>query len=258
MTRPPLQGILLGTADATPQADRGQSATFVQTPSYRFLVDVGSGALQKLVRTGHSPSEIDAIFLTHAHLDHLGDLLFYFFGIGAKTIPRSKPLTLYGSAQTLAYVRGMYDVFSHWTARDPSAVVWIPVDAGQCFCVGDLVVRTSSVHHTESSLAYRWETPCGKSLAMTGDTGVHAPLIDFVQGADVLIVECGSDPASPVETHLTPQQLVDFLDASRPKRAYIVHCASTIDRVELDAFLRASYDGMWHLADDCDPFVIST
>lgn len=258
MIRPPFQGILLGTADATPQPDRGQSATFVQTPSYQFLVDVGSGALQKLVQAGHSPSDIDAVFLTHAHLDHLGDLLFYFFGIGVKTIPRTTPLHVYGSAQTLKYAREIYDVFSHWTARDPNAVQWIPISTHQCFQAGDLLVQTSSVHHNESSLAYRWETQCGASLVITGDTGVHPPLVEFAQKADVLVVECGSDPASPIDTHLTPQQLLEFLQATRPREAYIVHCASTLDRAKLDAFLRASYDGIWHLANDGDRFAAPT
>lgn len=254
MPRSPLQGILLGTADATPQPHRGQSATFVQYKDYRFLVDIGSGALQKLVEMGESPSDLHAVFLTHAHLDHLGDLLFLFFGIGAQTIPRQFPLALYASEQTLTHVRAMYDAFAPWTARDPDAVTWNPIAAHQHLDIGGLRLRTSNVHHTESSIAYQWETPDGHRLAIPGDTGVCAPLLEFVRDVDTLILECGSDPAHPVPTHLTPEQVLEVLNYAQPNQAYIVHCASTLNREELRAYFKSSYDGTLYLAEDCDRF----
>jgi len=256
MHRPPFHGILLGTADATPQPYRGQSATFVQYQDQRFLVDIGSGALQKLVEMNESPSDLDAIFLTHAHLDHLGDLLFFFFGIGAKTIPRDKPLALYGSHQTLTHVRAMYDAFAPWTARDPSAVTWHPLHVGQDVEFGGLRVETGAVRHTESSVAYRWHTPVGQTLVIPGDTGLCPSLIDFMRGAHTVLLECGSDPKHPVDTHLTPAQVVDVLQQTRPTQAYIVHCASTLNRAELSEYLQSSYDGTLYLAEDCDRFQI--
>lgn len=251
-----MHGILLGTADATPQPDRGPSATFVHSDEHRFLVDIGSGAVQKLAAAGVSPASIDALYLTHAHGDHLGDLLYLLFGIGVGVIARAQPLTLIGSAFTLRLVREMYDVFARWTDRVPERITWMPVEENARFTVGDLRVTTHAVNHTEGALAYRWENTAGARLAITGDTGAYPPLADFVRGVDTLIVECGSDPNDPVPSHLSPQELLDLLHAAQPKMTHVVHCAATMDRPALDSLLQTSYDGAIRLADDGDRFYV--
>lgn len=256
MTRPHLHGILLGTADATPQPDRGPSATFVHHDTHRFLVDIGSGAIQKLAAFGISASSLDALYLTHAHGDHLGDLLYLLFGIGVGVIAREHPLKLIGSAMTLGYVREFYDVFARWTDRVPERFEWMEVEAGARFTLGALKVQTHAVHHTDGSLAYRWTHPDGASIAITGDTGAHRELAEFVRGVNTLIVECGSDPENPVPTHLSPEQLLALLQTARPKVAHIVHCAATLDRTALDSLVQTSYDGVAHLANDGDRFYV--
>lgn len=256
MSGPPLRFVTLGTADATPQANRGPSSTFVQYESQRFLVDIGSGALQKLLRAGCTPSELDAVFLTHAHVDHLGDLLPLLFGVGVGVIKRDRPLTLYASAQTFEHVRGMHHAFEQWTERKRELLRWVEVVPHQQFELGALRVHTGSVHHTDSSVAFKWETPDGRTLAIPGDTGTHPPLIDFVREVDGMIIECGSDPKRPVDTHLTPQQLSDLLGAAQPKHAWVVHLAPALYDQPLDSLLKASYAGRVTFPSDLDSFVI--
>lgn len=256
MRTPPLRFITLGTADATPQADRGPSSTFVQYESQRFLVDIGSGALQKLVRAGCTASDLDALFLTHAHVDHLGDLLPLLFGIGVGVIARTKPLTLYTSAATFEHVREMSHAFHHWTSRKDELLRWVEVAPEQQFEMGALRVHTGSVNHTESSVAFKWETPDGRTLAIPGDTGTHPPLVEFVRNVDGLIIECGSDPEFPVETHLTPTQLGALLTDAQPKHTWVVHVAPAVRDQQLDSLLKASYGGLVSFPNDLDDFVL--
>lgn len=256
MNAAPLHVVLLGTANAEPQADRGPTSTFVRWGTQRFLVDIGSGALQKLHRAGGTPSTLDAVFLTHAHVDHLGDLLPLLFGIGVGTIARDYPLTIYGSAKTFEYVRQMHQAFGHWTARKPELLRWVEVAPHMSFEIGALGVYTSTVHHTDSSVAYKWETPDGRTLAIPGDTGVHAPLADFVRGVDALIIECGSHPDTPIDTHLAPQQLAALLNDAQPAQTWVVHCAPALYALPLDSTLRASYAGRVHFPNDLDAFVL--
>lgn len=256
MSTPLLRFVTLGTADATPQADRGPSSTFVHYKSQRFLVDIGSGALQKLLRTGSTASDLDALFLTHAHVDHLGDLLPLLFGIGVGVIARSKPLTLYTSAATFEHVREMSRAFHHWTGRRDELLQWVEVAPGQQFEMGALRVHTGSVNHTESSVAFKWETADGRTLAIPGDTGTHPPLVDFVRRVDGLLIECGSHPNCPVETHLTPKQLGELLTAAQPKHTWVVHVAPALRAQPLDSLLKASYDGVVSFPDDLDEFVL--
>jgi ribonuclease Z len=58
-----------GTAGSVPTARRGLSALLVRAGGDRLLFDCGEGAQQQLLRSVGLP-DLDAIFLTHYHLDH--------------------------------------------------------------------------------------------------------------------------------------------------------------------------------------------
>ncbi len=248
--------VTLGTADGTPQADRGPSSTYVTHHDFRFLVDIGSGALQKLMRVGGDPSSLDAVFLTHAHVDHIGDLLPLLFGIAVGTIRRKSPLVIYGSEETLRYAHALGDAFAYWLDRLGNRVDYRIVEPTDRFCLHNTTVTIGTVEHTSSSVAYRWQFPNKKCLVICGDTGVHPPLVSFAQDADALLIECGSDPASPLPHHLTPTQLVALLRATRPATAYVVHRPPTLLSDDIETTIEETYGGTIVFPRDLDGFMI--
>src|SRR3954454_20537091 len=58
-----------GTAGSVPTARRGLPALLLRAGGERLLFDCGEGTQQQLLRSVGLP-ELDAIFLTHYHLDH--------------------------------------------------------------------------------------------------------------------------------------------------------------------------------------------
>ena len=58
-----------GTAGSAPTARRGLPATLVRAGGDRLLFDCGEGTQQQLLRSVGLP-ELDAVFITHLHLDH--------------------------------------------------------------------------------------------------------------------------------------------------------------------------------------------
>src|SRR5919201_2306740 len=58
-----------GTAGSVPTARRGLPALLLRAGGERFLFDCGEGTQQQLLRSVGLP-ELNAIFLTHFHLDH--------------------------------------------------------------------------------------------------------------------------------------------------------------------------------------------
>jgi ribonuclease Z len=83
-----------GTAGSVPTARRGLPALLLRAGGDRLLFDCGEGTQQQLLRSSVGLPDLDAIFLTHYHLDHwLGVVgMLKTFDLRA----RERPLAIYG------------------------------------------------------------------------------------------------------------------------------------------------------------------
>jgi ribonuclease Z len=82
-----------GTAGSVPTARRGLPALLLRAGGERILIDCGEGTQQQLLRSVGLP-ELDAIFVTHLHLDHWLGLLGMVKTFDLRS--RERPLTIYG------------------------------------------------------------------------------------------------------------------------------------------------------------------
>lgn len=92
-----LRVTFLGTSAAIPTTERNPSGVFVNREGDRLLFDVGEGTQRQMMRYG-TGFAIEAIFLTHAHGDHVlglpGLLQTWAF------TERTEPITIYTPAGT--------------------------------------------------------------------------------------------------------------------------------------------------------------
>lgn len=63
--------LFLGTAGSAPTAARGTSATLVRRGGDRLLVDCGEGTQRQLLRSDAGLVDLEHVFLTHLHADHV-------------------------------------------------------------------------------------------------------------------------------------------------------------------------------------------
>jgi ribonuclease Z len=82
-----------GTAGSVPTARRGLPALLLRAGGHRILIDCGEGTQQQLLRSVGLP-ELDAVFITHFHLDHWLGLLGMLKTFDLRG--REKPLIVYG------------------------------------------------------------------------------------------------------------------------------------------------------------------
>jgi len=59
-----------GTAGSVPTPKRGLPALLLRAGGERILLDCGEGTQHQLLRSNVGLPEVDAIFITHLHLDH--------------------------------------------------------------------------------------------------------------------------------------------------------------------------------------------
>ena len=95
-----LELVFLGTAASAPTAARGTASTLIRRGGDRVLVDCGEGTQRQLLRSDVGLVDLEHIFLTHLHADHVLGLpgMLKTFGLRGREVP----VTVYGPRGTRA------------------------------------------------------------------------------------------------------------------------------------------------------------
>lgn len=211
--------LFLGTAGGrrvTFKQLRASGGFLVESGPWRVHVDPGPGALVRLVQCGIDPGSIDAILLTHRHLDHSADV------------------------NALIEARTM----GGWT---PGGILFAPKDALEG---GDPVVFRYHRRNLErvEELSPGWETTWdgfslkamwphvhngvetyglaimkdGIKVGYVSDGRVEECLGDLYSGMDLLILNTTFRYPRDMD-HLSVEDVVPLLQRARPRLALITH-----------------------------------
>ena len=278
---------LLGTGDPIPRLDRFGPATLVEAGPHRLLFDAGRGAAQRLGQLGIALGDIDVVFITHFHHDHLNGFsdLWLTGWLPNPFGRRSMPLRVVGPTGTASIMEGLRQAY------DPNIQIRIVDEqlppAGAEFDVSEfsgdgtvydqdgVVVRAFAVDHGQyikPSYGYRIEYE-GRSVAISGDTRFDENLIEAARGVDVIIhevvaareelVEFDERMQLIIDHHTTPEEAGIVFDRVHPKLAvythYVLLSAPNSPEVTIDEVLertRTSYAGPLVAGEDLMRFEI--
>ncbi|WP_457597368.1 HD domain-containing phosphohydrolase [Hydrogenimonas sp.] len=205
---------ILGAA-ASPVKGEGMTSLLL-SPS--AAIDAGNLVAGLRGRKG----ELEHLFLTHSHLDHIVDIPFYLdttFG------ERRKSLTIYGTPETLHNIRTHLFCDEIWTdytrltlpASGEPAVRMVPLAYGERVALEGVRVTPIRNLHTEGSCAFLVETEEGAVL-FSSDTGYYPPLAETIAAIPslrslVFELSYPDEMAALAEKtrHLTPRMLAEML-----------------------------------------------
>lgn len=186
--------IFLGTAAALPTGDRGNTALAIpgdprEAGSSGLLVDTGGDIYPALCRAGLAQDELSDLFITHAHIDHIGSLpsLIESYRLGGRHVP----LHIYGlpevieTAQQIVAVFGYELTLDSWTFE----VTYTAVEDGQQLPLGGIPATFARVDHTLPCAGFRLSLPNG-DFAYTSDTQPTPAIQRLAKGARALVTEC--------------------------------------------------------------------
>ncbi|HWQ17264.1 MAG TPA: ribonuclease Z [Sulfolobales archaeon] len=216
----------LGTGAGAPTAKRWASSIAISVSSSYYLLDCGEGCQLRMSSLGISPLRIAAIFITHAHGDHV---------LGLAPLVES---------------------MSHHGRRDP---LYLVAPQGVDRLVGetikitgggvdfDLIVRSPSdgyddrnisvkgyrVCHSTESWGYRLSIKKKKlDICYTGDTMACREVIEACRGVDILIHEATFTQENEAEArsymHSTAREAARAALEVGARYLYLTHISSRI------------------------------
>jgi ribonuclease Z len=212
--------VLLGTGGPRPDAKRNATTTLIQLGDENILFDAGRGVVIQLVRAGVPLNAVNPVFITHHHVDHIGDL--YDVMLSTWMYGRQEPLRIYGPPDTQRIVdvllTQVYDKDWQWRSMgEPALGGWKPVvvedvgtglvvDTGRWRVIADIVNHGDGLGFPPDFLkrwicyGYRFEAE-GKVVAISGDTIPCDGIDRLARGADVLIHCCYMASAEAENEH---------------------------------------------------------
>ena len=189
---------LLGTGCPKVDYKRFGPANLISTKMTKILVDCGSGITQRLDQIKISTADIDALFLTHLHSDHVIDL--YQLIISSWHSYRTKPWKVYGPKGTKKFVS---KIMNAWQEERMQRIKYEKRSSTKAFNIivkefstsgtiniKDLKIKYFEVDHKPVPFAYGF---CflknNKKLTISGDTRPCENIMKFGQLSDVLLHE---------------------------------------------------------------------
>ncbi|HEY7348914.1 MAG TPA: MBL fold metallo-hydrolase [Ktedonobacterales bacterium] len=184
----------LGTAAAVPTADRGYTSLVIFDGRTGMLIDCGAIVFQGLLRANIQPETITDLFITHAHIDHIGGLPSLLECL--RLSGRRAPLRVWALPETLEVVDHLLQTFAFEIPLPlPYALNIQRLEGdGACPPFGDNAFSFIPVQHSIPTAGLRLSFPRDDGSAWTvvysSDTRPIKALETFAQGCDLLILEC--------------------------------------------------------------------
>ncbi len=213
----------IGTGTAAPSALLHPSAVCFDLDGYIGLLDIGAGAVHRMFSMGIDPIDIENIFLSHFHSDHVSDLIMLMHSNNAtpgKT--RQKPLNLYGPAGLKYLAETLNDLFPETVPENYELNIFEITGRGPVSPAPGISLSCCKTGHTDYSLAYRFFSG-DRSFVYTGDCAYSSALTDFCKWADVLITECSYTDESRTEDHLCVSEAGAFAKEAGVGNLVITH-----------------------------------
>lgn len=257
---------LLATGTPFPNAERFGSAILVEAGAKKLLFDCGRGVVIRLAGARVNPAEIEDVYLTHLHSDHvtgIPDLWLTGWFLG-----RKEPLRVWGPAGTGDMAHHLVEAF-RFDVQTRATTEGLPpkgaeidareIEQGKVYDDGSIRVSAFTVDHgaVKPALGYRVDY-AGHSVVISGDTKFSQNLINFAKGADCLIHVAWSVGAKN-PTPLSSRSIASAEDAGRvfatvrPRLAVVYHYK---DEEGLPNAVRATYSGAFVIAKDLMTIVI--
>ncbi len=238
--------IVLGSGTSLPHPRRASSAHWLETDAGTILLDISADGPHRMAEEELDWANLDAIWISHFHLDHVGGLTPFLFATrnAPQTQSRTKPLHIYGPKGFIKLLTAVDESNNYRLLQQPFPVKLFEVEPAAPFqLLPGIDAVAFSTPHTKESLAIRLKDKAGSTIVYTSDTGYSDGLIGFASGTTLLLMECSFYKNKPVEKHLELADAMRIADKCRPEKLVLSHLYFEWDGIDLAAESRKLWTG---------------
>jgi ribonuclease BN (tRNA processing enzyme) len=233
--------IILGSSSGMPSPSRFCSSFLLDTEREKYLFDAGEGVSFSLLRNKIDFNQINYVFITHSHVDHLGGLflLVQMMHLTQRKIPLEIYLpeeaihgvenflrTLYLFEEKLSLRLNLHPIKPNFVFKNEE--IGIKAHQNRHLSGNEEVIRehnfpnqmqsfcfvvnlSAGVNHTVHTAGSIGE---GKKIVYSGDIESSSDLANIIFDADLLITEC---------MHPRLEKLLYLITESKVKSAVFTH-----------------------------------
>ena len=190
----------------------------------KHIIDAPPTALLSLRRAGISPADIETIFITHLHGDHVFGLPFLL--LEKKYISDrdgESQLTIVGSSGVKDRLRTLCNLAFPGSLDDAlDNVIFVETDSGE---IDGWNWERFRVHHDDAvdPFGYRFEHTDGCSFVHSGDSGPCENLERAIERSQLAVVEMGFPQWVPSDHHHKPDDIQALSERQSHAKLLITH-----------------------------------
>ena len=222
---------LLGTGAAFSDAHRTTTMLAFTDDDSTLVVDCGGDVVQRLLAASIDLTTIEALILTHEHIDHIGG--FPLFMEKMWLAGRRDPIPVYGIEPALDQARRCFATFdtSGWTGLPD--IHWYPfAEAPNALVLTDAAweVKAAPGMHFVPVVGLRVESKrTGGVVVYSCDTAPSPEITGLASEADLLLHEAtGASPG-----HSSPAQAAQVAAEAGAKRLLLIHLPPNLTDADL-------------------------
>jgi ribonuclease BN (tRNA processing enzyme) len=247
---------VLGSNASSPSRTNAASGYLVQFNGTSVLMDAGPGVFMKLAEI-MDPGALDAVVLSHTHVDHCADVLalFTYMAYGPSG-PIPIPVYAPGGSRDhiAAFVWAGKDHVFHqvldFREQEPGDQIWI----------GDAHIKFGGAIHPVPALVTRFDVG-DRSLVYSGDTGPGGELANMASGASLGLFEASLQGVRGPKTyshHLTAIDAGELATWADVGQLVLTHIPASLDPAVSVEQASSVYSGPVSYAAAGSTFEIST
>jgi len=240
-----MQLTIIGSGSCVPTLFRGSPCNFLKIGKTNILVDCGPGAIRQLEKVCIDYKEIDAVFITHFHTDHISDLNALIQALQwTPGFTRTKDLIIIGPVG----IKQFYSEVILPMSKKPETFSVKIKEIKNKISFKEYDVFCCKTNHNDVSIAYKFKEN-NKTLVISGDTGFDETFISFCKQCDVLLLECSFSNNNKTKGHLTPQECGTIAKQAHAQKLILTHLYPLQSETRLDEARRVFSNTI--MAEDC-------